>query len=85
LKTNKGTDAGVYGWGLRRGHSFILGFHTTLLQIEIYTIEACIMENTEKCYTWRNIYFLSDRQVAIISVDSFQINPELSGTAISLL
>jgi hypothetical protein len=52
-KTNKGTDAGVYGWGLRRGHSFILVFHTTVLQIEIYTIEAYIMENTEKRYTWR--------------------------------
>jgi hypothetical protein len=62
---------------LRRGHSFILGFHTTVLQVEIYTIEACIMENTEKHYTWRNVYFLSYRQVAIKSVDSFQINSKL--------
>jgi len=35
------------------------------------------MENTEKRYTWRNVYFLSDRQMAIKAVDSFQINSKL--------
>jgi hypothetical protein len=31
-KTNKGTVAGVYRWGSRRGHSFSLGLHTTVRQ-----------------------------------------------------
>jgi hypothetical protein len=34
-KTNKGTGAGVYRWGLRRGHSSSLGLHTTVFQAEI--------------------------------------------------
>ena len=43
-KTNKVTGAGVYRWGSRRGHSFSLGLHTTVLQADIYVIKACIME-----------------------------------------
>jgi hypothetical protein len=34
-KMNKGTGAGVYRWGSKRGHSFSLGLHTTILQVEI--------------------------------------------------
>jgi len=60
---------------LRRGHSFILGLHTTAFQAEIYTIKACILENIEKGYTGRNIYILSDREAAIKALDSFQIIP----------
>jgi hypothetical protein len=55
----------LYRWGLRRGHSFSLGLHTTLFQAEMYIIKACIMENVEKGYTGRNIYILSDSQAAI--------------------
>jgi hypothetical protein len=47
-KTNKGSGAEVYRWGSRRGHSFILGLHTTILQAAIYAIKACVMENVEK-------------------------------------
>jgi hypothetical protein len=54
-KTNKGADSVVY----RRGQSFSLGHHTMVLQAEIDTIKAYIMENTEKGYTGRNIYILS--------------------------
>jgi hypothetical protein len=35
------------------------------------------MENTEKGYTGRNIYILSDSQAAIKDLDSFQINSKL--------
>jgi hypothetical protein len=35
------------------------------------------MENIEKGYTGRNIYILSDSQVAINALDSFQINSKL--------
>jgi hypothetical protein len=70
-KTNKGTHAGVYRWGSRRGHSFSLGLHTTVFQAEIYDIKACRMEDIEKGYTGRNIYFLSDSQAAIKALDSF--------------
>jgi hypothetical protein len=34
FKTNKGTGAGVYRWGLRRGHSISLGLHTTVFQVK---------------------------------------------------
>jgi hypothetical protein len=59
-KTNKGTGAGVYRWGLRRGQSFSLGLHTIVFQAEIYAIRACITENIETGYTDRNIYILSE-------------------------
>jgi len=32
------------------------GLYTMVLQVEIYATKACIMENTEKGYTGRNIY-----------------------------
>ena len=65
-KTNKGiTGAGVYGWVSRRGHSFSLTLHTMVIWAEIYSIKACITENTGKGYTSRNIYILSDSQAAL--------------------
>jgi ribonuclease HI len=78
-KTNKGTGAGVYRWGLRRGHNFSLGLHTTVFQAEIrvYAIKACIMENIVKGCTGRNIYIFSDSQAAFKALDSFQINSNL--------
>jgi hypothetical protein len=67
---NKCTGAGVYRWGSRRGHSFILGLYTTIFQADIYAIKACVMENTEKGYTGRNICILADSQAAIKALDS---------------
>jgi len=64
----------VYRGGSRKGHSFSLGIHTMLFQVEIYAIKACIMENIEKGYTGRNINILSDGQAAITALESFQIN-----------
>jgi hypothetical protein len=42
--------------GLEKGHSFSLGFHTTIIQAELYAIRACIMGNIEKGYKDRNTY-----------------------------
>jgi hypothetical protein len=64
-KTNEGTIAGVYRWGLKKGHSFCLGLHTMVFQAKIYAIKACIMENIEIHYKDRNVYILSDSQAAI--------------------
>ena len=41
--------------------AFSLGLQSTLFQAEIYAIKACVMENIEKGYAGRNMYFLSDR------------------------
>jgi ribonuclease HI len=76
-KTNEGTDARVYKWGSRRGHSFSLRHHTTVFQAEIYAIRACIMENIEKGYKGRNIYILTDSQAAIKTLNNLQINSKL--------
>ena len=48
-----------------------------VFQAEIYAIKACIMGNTEKGNTGRNIYILSDSQAAIKALDSFHINSKL--------
>jgi hypothetical protein len=58
-KTNKGTTAGVYRRGLRRGHSLSLGLHSTVFQAAMYAIKASVTENVEKVYTGRNIYIFS--------------------------
>jgi hypothetical protein len=74
FKTNKGTDAWVYIWGSRRGHSLSLGLHTTVFQVEIYATMACVTENVEQGYTGRNIHTLSASQAAIKALNGFQIN-----------
>ena len=63
--------------GLKKGTHFSLGLHTTVFQVEIYTLKVCIMENIDKGYTDRNIYILSDGQAAINALESFQINSKL--------
>jgi ribonuclease HI len=63
--------------GLEKGHSFSLGFYTTVFQEKIHVIKACIMENTEKSYIRRNIYILYDNQEAIKALSNFQINTKL--------
>jgi len=62
---------------LRRGHSFSLGFHTTVFQAETCTIYPCVEENKEKCYRGRNIRIVANSQAAIKALDSFQINSKL--------
>ena len=76
-KSNKGTGAGLYRWGLRREHSFSLGLHATVFQAEMCAIKACVMENAEKSYKGRNIYILSNSQAAINVHNNFQINSKL--------
>jgi hypothetical protein len=41
-KSNKGTGAGSYKWGLS------LGLHGTVFQAEMCAIQASVIENTEK-------------------------------------
>jgi hypothetical protein len=75
-KTNEGTGARVYTWGSREGHSVNLGLHIMVFQVEIrvYSIKACIMENIEKGHRGKNVHNLSDSQAAIKVLNNFQIN-----------
>jgi ribonuclease HI len=76
-KTNKGTGAGVYGYGTRMKCSFSLGKYTTVFQAEVYAIMACTLENLDRNYKNRNIYILSDSQAALRALNSYQINSKL--------
>jgi ribonuclease HI len=76
-RSTKALVLGCIDGGLRRGHSFSLGLHTTVFQAEIYAIKACIIEDIEKGYTGRNSYILSDSHAAIKAPDSFQITSKL--------
>jgi ribonuclease HI len=76
-KTNKGTGAGVYGYGTRKKLSLSLGKYTTLFQAEVYFMKACAVENLGRGYRNRNIYILSDSQAAIKALHNYQINSEL--------
>ena len=51
--------------------------HIMVFQAEIYAINACIMENTEKGYNDRNIYIFLDIQAAIRALNNFRINSKL--------
>jgi len=73
----KNTLVLVHTDGAEEGDSFNLGLHTTLLCTKIFTINICVMENTEIGYTCRNIYILSNNQVATKAFGSFQINSKL--------
>jgi hypothetical protein len=70
-KTNKGTRAGVYGYGIRQKISFSFGQYTTVFQVELYTIKACTVEDLDWNYRNRNIYILSDIQAAIRELDNY--------------
>jgi hypothetical protein len=53
----------------------VLGSTPQYSRLNLSIIKACVMENTEKSYTGRNIYIIFDSVAAIESLDSFQINP----------
>jgi hypothetical protein len=53
----------------------VLGSTPQYSRLNLYIIKACVMKNTEKVYTGRNIYILYDSQAAIMSLYNFQINP----------
>jgi hypothetical protein len=76
-KANKGTGAGVYGYGTRMKRSFSLGKYTTVFLEDVYAIMACTLENIDRNYRNRNIYILSDSRAAIKALDSYQINSKL--------
>jgi hypothetical protein len=63
--------------GLEKGHSFSLGFHTTIFQAELFAIGACIIRNIEKGYKDRNIYMLLNIQASIKVLNNFPINSRL--------
>jgi hypothetical protein len=79
LQTNKGTGAGVYGYGTRQKLSLSLGKYTTVFQAEVYGIKACAVDNLDRHYNNRNIYLhiLSDCQAAIKAPNNYQVNSEL--------
>jgi hypothetical protein len=71
-KRNKGTGAGMYGYGTRMTLSFSLRKYTAVFQAEFYVIMPCTVENLD-----RNICNLSDGQAAIKAFDNYQINSKL--------
>jgi ribonuclease HI len=76
-KTNKGTGAGVYCYGTGRKLSFSLGQYTIVFQAKVYAIKACAVENLDMTYRHRNIYILSDSQVAIKPLGNHQSTSKL--------
>jgi len=69
---------GVYIFGSTSRQSYTHGIHTTVFQAKIYAIiKVCIKEDTEMDYEGRNIYVLSNNQVAIKVLNNFQINSKL--------
>ena len=76
-KTNEGSLAGVYRWGLKKGHSFSHELYTVVFQVKIYAIKSCTREDIEIRYKDTNIYILLDNQAAIKALNNFHINSKL--------
>ena len=69
---------GVYIFGSKSRQSFSLGIHTKLFQAKIYAIiKVCIMKDIEMDNKGRNMYVLSNNQVATKVLNNFQINSKL--------
>jgi hypothetical protein len=49
-------------------------FSTTTFQAEVYAIKTCPVENLDRNYRNRNIYILSDSEVATKTLDNYQNN-----------
>jgi ribonuclease HI len=77
FKANKGIGVGVYCYGTRQKLNFSLGQYTTVFQAEAYAIKACAVENLDRNYKNRNIYFLPDSQVVIKAFGIYQITSKL--------
>jgi ribonuclease HI len=77
----KGTGAGVYCHETRKKFNSSLGRYTTAFQAQVYAINACAVENIDKNYRNRNIYILSDSQVASKALGKYEITLNWSGTA----
>jgi hypothetical protein len=73
-KTNKGSGAGVYGYGTREKLNLSLGKYTTVFWAEVYAIKACSVENPYSGNRNRNICILSGSQTEIKAFDNYQIN-----------
>jgi ribonuclease HI len=81
-KTNKGTRAGMYGYGTRMKLSFSLGQYTTVFHAEVYAIMGCAVQNLDRNHRNRNIYnrnicILLDSKTAFKALDNYQINSKL--------
>jgi hypothetical protein len=55
-KNNKGTGAGLYGYGTKWKLIFSLGQRTTAFPEEVYANKACAVKNLDRKYRKRNIY-----------------------------
>jgi hypothetical protein len=75
-KSRTHTDTGVYGWGMRRKHSFSLGQYITIFLVKVYAIKACILENINNNYN-KSIYILSDSRAALNTLNFVHINSKL--------
>jgi hypothetical protein len=73
-KTNKSTEAGVYGYGSGRKLRSDLGKYARVFQAEVYIIKARAVENVDSEYGNRKMYILTDSQVAMKALDNYQIN-----------
>jgi hypothetical protein len=59
--------------------SFSNGKYITVFQAEVYAIKACKVEILKRAYRNRNMYILSDSQVAIKALDNYWIKSKLVG------
>jgi hypothetical protein len=82
-KMNEGSEAGVYGQGMRQRFSFSLGQYATVFQAEVYAIEACTDENIKRGYCNRNIYILSTVKLQSKHLTIVKSTSNWSGTAIN--
>src|SRR5699024_7686009 len=74
-KTNKGTEAGVYGPGTKCSEA--LGTYPSVFQAKIHAIERCIDFNLLKNYRGSDIAILSDSQKAIKALSSYAISSKI--------
>jgi ribonuclease HI len=78
-KTGKKKDpgGGFIAMGQGEKFSFSLGQYTTVFQAEVYAIKAGAVEYLDRDYKNRNIYVISDSQVAIKALGKYQITSKL--------
>jgi hypothetical protein len=60
----EGTGAGVYGQSVKRRLSYPLGSYTTVFQVEIYAILACVYEIQSLDRPEKYVSICSDSQAA---------------------
>jgi hypothetical protein len=82
-ETNKGTGAGLCGYGIRQKLIYSLGKYTTVFQVEVCTIKACAVNALDRNYKIETSTFSLTVKLQLKHLTIIRSTQNCFGTAIN--